>query len=194
MHEFLPHIDKEVIQTLNNAAFNGEIVVVDNLRLVDSAVAYLSQFKELGFDTETRPSFHKGKKHKMALLQLSADDKAFLFRLHAIDIPESLATLLADEDIKKIGAAVHDDIKGLAKITKFTPAGFVDLQKMVQDYGIIDKSVQKIAAIVLNVKVSKAQRLTNWENEELTDSQQLYAATDAWICLKIYKKLLDSQN
>jgi len=194
LHEFLPHIDKEVIQTLNNAAFNGEIVVVDNLRLVDSAVAYLSQFKELGFDTETRPSFHKGKKHKMALLQLSADDKAFLFRLHAIDIPESLATLLADEDIKKIGAAVHDDIKGLAKITKFTPAGFVDLQKMVQDYGIIDKSVQKIAAIVLNVKVSKAQRLTNWENEELTDSQQLYAATDAWICLKIYKKLLDSQN
>jgi ribonuclease D len=118
----------------------------------------------------------------------------YLFRLHAIGIPDCLAKLLENEAVKKIGAAVHDDIKGLQRIRRIKPNGFIDLQRIVANYGIEDKSVQKIAAIVLNARISKAQRLTNWENAQLTDQQQLYAATDSWVCREIYIKLVSNKS
>jgi ribonuclease D len=191
LQEFLAHIEKEDLHSLSNIVYSGKIVVVNNLAEAENAVEYLSGFNILGFDTETKPSFRKGNKHTIALLQLSSDDVAYLFRLHAVGIPDCLKKLLENEDIKKIGAAVHDDIKGLQVLRKLTPAGFIDLQNIVQKYGILDKSVQKIAAIVLNARVSKSQRLTNWENETLTRLQQLYAATDAWVCREIYVRLND---
>lgn len=190
MQEFLSHIDKETVRSLSKVLFAGEIVVVNNHQEADAAVEYLSNFDVIGFDTETRPSFHKGKKHTMALLQLSSCERAYLFRLHSIGITDSLACLFENGRVKKIGVAIHDDLKGLGKIRKFNPEGFIDLQKFVQQFGIMEKSLQKIAAIVLNVRVSKSQRLTNWENVELTNSQRLYAATDAWVCCKIYETLM----
>jgi ribonuclease D len=191
LQEFLAHIEKEDLHSLSNIVYSGKIVVVNNLAQAEKAVEYLSRFELLGFDTETKPAFHKGQKHKIALLQLSSNHRAYLFRMHSVGIPDCLVKLLENENIKKIGAAVHDDIKGLQGIRKLTPAGFIDLQNIVQEYGILDKSVQKIAAIVLNARVSKSQRLTNWENETLTRLQQLYAATDAWVCREIYVRLQD---
>jgi ribonuclease D len=169
--------------------FPGNIFVVDNATQATDAVRRLSQYPVLGFDTETRPNFAKGERHKVALLQLASDDCAFLFRLHHTGIPRALATLFANKSIKKIGAAIHDDLKALKKIRNFQPEGFIDLQNVVANHGIEEKSVRKMAAIVLNVRISKAQRLTNWERSDLDLRQQLYAATDAWICLQIYNKL-----
>ncbi|MDR2383317.1 MAG: 3'-5' exonuclease domain-containing protein 2 [Prevotellaceae bacterium] len=194
MQEFVAHIEKEDLHSLSNIVFSGKIEVVNSLAKAEKAVKYLSGFELLGFDTETKPAFHKGQKHKIALLQLSSDSAAYLFRLHAIGIPDCLAGLLENESIKKIGAAVHDDIKGLQHIRKIKPGGFIDLQHIVPKYGIEDKSVQKIAAIVLNARISKSQRLTNWENEQLTSMQQLYAATDAWVCREIYVQLINRKQ
>jgi ribonuclease D len=192
--EFAAHIQKEDLCSLSNIVFPGRIAVVSSIDEAESAVECLSKFELLGFDTETKPVFRKGQKHKIALLQLSSDVAAYLFRLHAIGIPDCLAKLLENEAVKKIGVAVHDDIKGLQRVRKIKPNGFIDLQKVVPNYGIQDKSVQKIAAIVLNARISKSQRLTNWENEQLTGMQQLYAATDAWICREIYVQLIDSNK
>jgi ribonuclease D len=191
LQEFLAHIEKEDLHSLSNIVFTGKIVVVNSPEDAGKAVEHLSGFELLGFDTETKPAFHKGQKHKIALLQLSSDSRVYLFRMHSVGIPDCLAGLLENKNIKKIGAAVHDDIKALQCIRKIKPDGFVDLQNIVQEYGILDKSVQKIAAIVLNVRVSKSQRLTNWEKGELTNLQRLYAATDAWVCREIYVRLKD---
>jgi ribonuclease D len=192
LQTFVAHIGKEDLHSLSNIVFSGKIEVVNTLVEAENAVKHLSEFDLLGFDTETKPTFHKGQKHKIALLQLSSDTTAYLFRLHATGIPDCLVKLLENETVKKIGAAVHDDIKGLQYVRKIKPGGFIDLQHIVPKYGIEDKSVQKIAAIVLNARISKSQRLTNWENEQLTNMQQLYAATDAWVCREIYVQLINN--
>jgi ribonuclease D len=125
----------------------------------------------------------------MALLQLSGQSRAFLFRLHQLGVPQKLADLLSNKGVLKIGAAVRDDIRGLQEYNKFEPGGFVDLQKMTEDFGIEEKSVRKMSAIILKKRVSKSQQLSNWENFKLSPAQMKYAATDAWICCEMYNRL-----
>ncbi len=183
-------IATEELAILPYAEFNGRIVVVNSYATMHMAEKVLSEAEMVGFDTETRPSFTKGISYKTSLLQLSTEDTAFLFRIRQLKLSHKMLNILASPDIKKIGAAVRDDIKGLQKSAgKFIPAGFIDLQSIVPIFGIKELSVRKMSAIVLGEKVSKAQRLSNWEAKKLTDAQQMYAATDAWVCLKIYKRL-----
>lgn len=160
------------------------------------AVAYLRRQKVIGFDTESRPCFSASQPHYgVSLLQLSGKERAFLFRVKLMGgIPKSLRKILANNQIIKVGAAVTDDVRGLKKHHDFEPKAFVDLQKMVWEYGIKDKSVKKMAAIILGVRISKTQQLSNWEAETLSESQQAYAATDAWICREMYYKLLASEK
>lgn len=178
------------------AAFRGEIHVIDKFDVdFKKAIRYLKSKKIIGFDTETRPSFSPNQpRYGTALLQLSGAEKAFLFRINKIGMKRELCSILSNRSIIKVGAAVDDDIKGLQKHAKFKPKGFVDLQKIVADYGIKDKSVKKMSAIILGVRISKTQQLSNWEAEALSESQQRYAATDAWICREMYNKLLESER
>jgi ribonuclease D len=148
----------------------------------------------LGFDTETRPTFKKGRKNSVSLIQLSSGDLAFLFRINRIGIPDELADLLSDPSVIKAGVAVHDDIKFLKGVRKFTPDGFIDLQNFVKDFGIQSSGLKKLAAIILGFRISKRQQVTNWEAEQLTEAQQIYAATDAWVCHQIYKKLINGNE
>lgn len=189
-------ISPEEISALELASFPGEIVLVDREgEGLDKAVRYLKRQQVLGFDTETRPTFSPDQHSTgTALLQLSGGGKAFLFRLKKIGLPRPLAAILANPNIVKVGAATLDDVRGLQKITPFSPRGFVDLQSIVNEYGIRDKSVKKMTAIILGVKISKAQQLSNWEADRLSESQQRYAATDAWVCREMYLKLLASEK
>ncbi|MBR1574005.1 MAG: 3'-5' exonuclease domain-containing protein 2 [Bacteroidales bacterium] len=191
---FVKSITTEEIYQLPLAAFDGEIVVIDKIdQHYRAALRYLSSKKIIGFDTESRPSFTAERApYGVSLLQLSGADRAFLFRLKAIGLQPGLCKLLASPDIIKVGAAVHDDLHGLRKLSEFTPGGFVDLQQLVSEYGIQDKSVKKMAAIILGVRISKTQQLSNWEAETLSEPQRKYAATDAWICREMYKKLIVS--
>ena len=143
----------------------------------------------LGFDTESRPSFRRGKKNRISLIQLASGNLACLFRINKIGIPEELISILTDPEVIKAGVAVHDDIRFLKNVKKFDPAGFVDLQTLVKDYGIQSSGLKKLTAIILGFRISKQQQVTNWNAEQLTEAQQLYAATDAWVCREIYKKL-----
>ncbi|MGP1393316.1 MAG: 3'-5' exonuclease [Candidatus Cryptobacteroides sp.] len=193
---FVSKIKPEEIEKLDLASFNGETHIIDSLdKEFDNAIRYLKNKNIIGFDTETRPCFSPNQpKYGTALLQLSGAEKAFLFRINKIGMQPKLCRILADNKIIKVGAAVADDIKGLQKYQNFKPGGFVDLQKIVGDYGIKDKSVKKMSAIILGVRISKTQQLSNWEAENLSEPQQRYAATDAWICREMYKKLMSSEK
>ncbi|MBR5610573.1 MAG: 3'-5' exonuclease domain-containing protein 2 [Bacteroidales bacterium] len=193
--EFAESISVEEIEQLELASFDGPIIVVDQINEdYAEAVDYLCAQSVIGFDTETKPCFQANQpRNKMALLQLAGPEKVYLFRLHAVGLPKPVAAILADPNIVKVGAAVKDDIRGLQKYTKFTPKNFVDLQIIGADYGIQDKSVKKMAAIIMGVKVSKAQQLSNWEAPVLSGPQLKYAAIDAWICREMYLKLKNSR-
>ena len=193
---FVSKIKPEEIEKLDLASFNGETHIIDSLdKEFDNAIRYLKNKNIIGFDTETRPCFSPNQpKYGTALLQLSGAEKSFLFRINKIGMQPKLCRILADNKIIKVGAAVADDIKGLQKYQNFKPGGFVDLQKIVGDYGIKDKSVKKMSAIILGVRISKTQQLSNWEAENLSEPQQRYAATDAWICREMYKKLMSSEK
>ena len=187
-------ITKEEVNALPTVVFEGRIITIQTVEEADKAAAYLSGFPTIGFDTETRPSFKKGDNHKVCLLQLSTDDTCFLFRLNTIGLPISIVKLLKNEKILKIGLAIRDDFKALNHWHAFTPKGQIELQTFVKDFNIQDNSLQKIFAILFQQKISKSQRLTNWEADILTDSQKQYAATDAWACYRIYQALTTEYN
>ncbi|MDR2040645.1 MAG: 3'-5' exonuclease domain-containing protein 2 [Bacteroidales bacterium] len=186
---FVSEISKEDLQTLPLVRFSGAIHVVENEKHADISVRQLEKFSVLGFDTETRPSFTKGKINKVALLQLATETDAYLFRLCKMGMSPKLMSLLSNPNILKVGAAIKNDIDVLHRIAKIRPSGFVDLQNMVKDFGIKNTGLAKMAGIILNVRISKSQQLSNWENSILTDAQEKYAATDAWMCYVIYQKL-----
>ena len=187
---YIESISNEDVAALPVVQFDGPIVVVDTPQVLEEACQYLSKQPILGFDTETRPSFTAGVTNKVALLQLFGGEKCFLIRLNRVQMSKALTDILHRADIIKVGAAVKNDIVGLSKLRHFTAGGFVDLQDIVENYGIKDKSLRKISGIVLGKKVSKAQRLSNWEAKTLTPQQQVYAATDAWVCVAIYHQLI----
>ena len=180
---FKPNISNEDVAALEAIHFDGKIDIVDNTEQLERACKVLSTATLIGFDTETRPSFRAGVTNKIALLQLSTESRCFLIRLNRVPLIKPLLSILQNEQIKKIGADVKNDLSGLQKLRHFTPRGFIDLQSIVGEYGIEDKSLRKISGIVLGKKVSKAQRLSNWEAKQFTPQQQMYAATDAWVCI-----------
>lgn len=189
-------IPPEEIEKLDLVSFPGSIIVIETPgEALDKAVSYLRRQKIIGFDTESRPSFSSDQPHYgVSLLQLSGATKTYLFRIKKCGMPKNLCRLLADPRVVKVGAAVHDDLRGLKRLHGFEPAGFVDLQKIGWEYGIRDKAVKKMAANILGIRISKTQQLSNWEADRLSEPQQRYAATDAWVCREMYLKLLKSEK
>lgn len=182
--------DKSLIPSLPRVVFEGEIVVVKSELEAERAVDYLLRQKILGVDTETRPSFQKGIVHQVSLLQVSDEHRCFLFRLNMLGMPPTIIRLLEDRQVPKIGLSLHDDLMMLHKRADFEPGYFIDLQKQVNELGIEDLSLQKLYANLFGMRISKRDRLSNWEKDELTYRQQNYAAIDAWACLRIYQELL----
>jgi hypothetical protein len=173
--------------------FSGRIVVVDREEQVEAVCRDLAAQHIIGFDTETRPSFKAGITNKVALLQLSTHERCYLIRLCRTKLHNSLLKILSNPNILKIGADVAGDLRSLHTLRHFSERGFIDLQQMAAYWGIEEKSLRKMSAIVLGQRVSKAQRLSNWEATTLTPQQQMYAATDAWVCISIYEKLMATE-
>ena len=193
---FKESVTPQEIEKLEYASFPGKIYVIDSVGAeFNRAIAYLRAQKVIGFDTETRPTFTPGQpQYGVALLQLSGPERAYLFRVKTMGMHRRLCNLMASEKVLKVGAAIHDDIRGLQRLHSFEPAGFVDLQKIVCEWGIRDKSVKKMAAIIMGIRISKTQQLSNWEAEMLTEPQCKYAATDAWVCREMYIRLMREEK
>lgn len=189
-NNFIDKIGNEEAAALPAIEFKGEIRIIEHERDILPACKHLMKQPVIGFDTETRPSFRPGVTFRVSLLQLSTPHLCYLFRLNKIPLDKSLLKLLESPEVLKIGADVAGDLRSLRQIRQFRDGGFVDLQTIAPEWGIEDKSLRKLSAIVLGQRVSKAQRLSNWEAATLTDKQKLYAATDAWVCTAIYDRLL----
>ena len=182
-------INKEELQDMPKALFPGQIHVVQTPQEAERAVAYLKTCPLLGIDSETRPSFTKGHVYKVALLQIASDEHCFLFRLNLTGLTLPVILLLENPNIIKVGLSLKDDFMMLHKRAPFEQHSCIELQEFVHPFGIQEKSLQKIYGILFGEKISKSQRLSNWEADVLTLPQQQYAATDAWACLNIYNKL-----
>lgn len=182
-------ISKEELAKLPMAECSAELRLIDSPDNVEQAVADLRKSDVIGFDTETKPSFKRGQLNSVSLLQLSTRDVCYLFRLNMIGLPQCLVELLEDESKLKIGVSIHDDFHNLARLQPISPKGFIDLQTYVKEFIIADNSLSKIYAIVFGKRISKSQRLTNWEAPALSMSQQAYAALDALACIELYDYL-----
>lgn len=183
--------DKEAINGLERALFQGRIEVVQSLYEAERAVKYLLSQPILGFDTETKPQFQRGHTSLVALLQVSSKDVCFLFRLNVLGLPDCIKRLLSDEgETLKIGLSWHDDLCGLRRRGEFHPGTFIEIQQIAKDMGLHDLSLQKLYANLMGKRISKTQRLSNWEADRLTDAQKQYAATDAWACIQLYEEMV----
>ena len=182
-------IDKTLIPEMPVVTFPGTITVADTPEKISQAIDILSKETIVGFDTETRPSFKKGHPTHVALMQISTENHCFLFRVNITGITEPLRWFIENPAICKVGLSLKDDFMVMHRSDDFTPAAFIDLQNIVKEYCISDLGLQRIYAILFGERISKHQRLTNWEAATLTIRQQIYASIDAWACLRIYHHL-----
>ena len=182
--------DKRAITEMPTVSFPGRIITIISPGETQKAVDYLLSKDILGVDTETRPSFRKGDNFKVSLLQVSSRDTCFLFRLNRTGLTPSMVKLLENTSVPMVGLSWHDDLLALHKRAEFKPGYFIDLQNIVGELGIEDLALQKLYANLFHQKISKRQRLSNWEADVLSDRQKQYAATDAWTCINLYEEIL----
>lgn len=194
MKKIVDRYDKQLISKLPRAVFPGRIEVIVSESDAQRAVRYLLGQPILGFDTETRPSFTRGNQHTVALLQVSSEEVCFLFRLNRIGLPDCLLDLIADRTVTKVGLSWHDDLRALSHRRQFQTGTFIELQDISKDMGIVDMSLQKLFANMFGQKISKTQQLSNWEADNLSDAQKVYAATDAWACIRLFEEMKRMQE
>ncbi len=189
---FQNEISKEEVAGLELIQYEGPIYVIDSTEAFEREIGHIARQTVLGFDTETRPSFKKGKVYPTSLIQIASLERAWILRVNRLGYPRKLLELLSGEIPMKIGLGLQDDLRRLRSDFQFEPRGFLDLQQYVQAFRIDEKGLKKISGIVLNRRISKSQQVSNWDAEVLSEAQLRYAATDAWICLMIYNSLRDS--
>ena len=185
-----PCLSREEINLLPIQAWEGPVVLVREEKTLADALEKLRQEPVLGFDTETRPTFTKGKTCRPALIQLATADTAYLIQLTHLPFSEDIAELLSSPRVLKVGVAIHDDMKALARIHPFQADGVVDLAVMARARGIQAQGLRTLAANLLGFRISKSAQCSNWENHELTPQQIKYAATDAWVGRELYFHML----
>jgi len=186
-------LSTEDINNLEVISFEGEILYIDsdeklkNIELPDD--------KLVGFDTETKPSFKKNIKNHLSLIQIATENKAFLFHLKKIKDKSIIFEYLNNHNITKIGSGIADDIKKINEISniEILKNSFVDLQNIAKQMELPRSNLRFLSAYFLNKRIIKSSQTSNWDKHPLTPKQMLYAATDAWICLKIYKKILENK-
>jgi ribonuclease D len=188
---FQTYVTPEEVNALPLTSWEGDIVVVSDPKKVAEAVEEITDHTAVGFDTETRPTFKKGQFYHVSLMQIGIPEKVFLFRINQTGLTTALTDFLSNERILKLGVGLHDDVIALQKLKPFNPAGFVELHNYVAEIGVRNTGLRKLAAILLSIRISKSQQTSNWDNNRLTPNQLRYAATDAWVCLEMYNKLVE---
>jgi len=183
-------ITKEEIANLPHGKFTGNIHLIDNRHEADKALEELMSCNIIGIDTEAKPAFKRGQTFPVSLVQLASEKKVYLFRTLSTGPLPLLKDLLEEQSIVKVGIAIHDDLKDLSKSLSHSSRNIIDLNQFAQDHGFVSIGARKLAALVLNIRISKAQQVSNWENPVLSKAQIDYAATDAWLCREVYLRLI----
>jgi len=182
-------ITHEEIQTLPLHAFKGKVSVITEPEKLVKSLKEITKAGPLGFDTETRPAFVKGQRYKVALIQLASHDRVWLIRLQQTGFVPELVDFFQNDTINKVGVGLRDDLIALQRLNHFEPGGFVELTHLTKQVGVEVESVKKLTGLLLGFRISKSAQTSNWEAPTLTEKQIEYAATDAWVCLQMYKKI-----
>lgn len=180
------HISKAEINELPMRQYDGPIRLCRTPEEAEAAVEQLKKESLLGFDTETRPAFRKGESYDPSLLQLATADTVYLFQIQRTGLTQGLLDILADRDILKAGVAIDRDVNELQAMADFEPDGFVELADPAKEAQIKNLGLRGMTALLFGFRISKKEQVSNWARNELTQSQQTYAATDAWLGRKIY--------
>jgi ribonuclease D len=183
-------ITPEEINSLPLRTFEGKTSVVSDADKLPKIFREIEKHDVVGFDTETRPSFKKGQVYQVSLLQLAIPDKVFLIRINHTGVTQEIADLFQNNNIVKAGVGIRDDLKALQKHRQFEPANCLDLSVLAKQAGLQVESVKKLTALLLGFRISKSAQTSNWEAPTYTQKQIEYAATDAWVCLELYRKLV----
>lgn len=178
--------EKPVLELIQ---FPGTIHLIDNDAKADLLSERLRDVTELGFDTETRPSFRKGEVYKTAILQLATDDDAYVIQLQKLSRFDVFQRIFEEKATLKVGVAIRDDLKKLKQSFPFLPENFVELQDLAKSKGLKNFGLQGMTEEVLQARLSKKAKITNWEARTLTREQIMYAATDAWVGLELFRKI-----
>ena len=182
-------ITHDEINALPLAAFEGRVVLVDDAQHLAKVFTEINHHRIVGFDTETKPVFVRGHQNKVALMQIALQEKVFLIRLSHTGLQPEIIQFLESEHILKAGVALRDDIKALQRLKRFEPHGIVELADLAKKAGLEIEGVKKLTGLLLGFRISKSVQTSNWEAASLNEKQLSYAATDAWVCLEIFKKL-----
>lgn len=177
---------KEEVNTLPLFRYEGPATVVRTQEELAAAIGRIREERLLGFDTESKPNFHKGVCNAPTLMQIACSDEVFLIQLNWLPFNEEMAAFMASPDHIKTGIAIGDDIRQLNKCYPFTAAGLVDLRDVARAKGLSTRGLRTLAANFLRMRISKSAQCSNWGNKELTQQQVVYAATDAWVSRLIY--------
>ena len=186
---FEKSITKDQINSLPLKKYEGKTVIISNINALGGALAEIEKESVVGFDIERRPSFEKGVKHQVSLVQIAIPEKVFLFRVNILGIRPSLRRFFSNEEILKVGIGLDDDLASLQEMARFKPAAFLDLNKAAANLEVENVGLRNLTAIFLGFRISKRQQVSNWERVKLTENQINYAAMDAWACLQIYNRL-----
>ncbi len=182
-------IDKSVINELPLTKYEGNIKIIQNQDELGTAITNILNEDILGFDIETKPTFKKGLSHNPSIMQIAGKNSVYLFYLKNFECYNLIGKILSNANIVKTGVAIHEDIKKLQELIDFEPAGFVELSDITKGIGIINTGLRSLAAIFLNVRISKTVQISNWDRQPLSNAQVHYAATDAWVSREIYVSL-----
>lgn len=186
---FKKEITVDEINNLELKKYSGKVLVIDSKKLIKNSCEEIKKNNIIGIDTETKPSFEKGIKNRVSLIQIATVKNVYLFRINKIEFPDELLDIFSDITIIKVGIAIHDDVRDLKRIKNFKDRSFIDLNNLAKDYGFISIGAKKLSALILGIRISKKQQLSNWETDRLSTKQIDYAATDAWICREIFIKI-----
>lgn len=186
---FAQRMSKEEINTRPIRKWEGAVHLIRTPAELGRAVHALADEAVLGFDTETRPAYHKGESYPPSLLQLAGETAVYLFQLNRLGLPGPLRRILADPGVVKAGVALAYDLKELRRLSAFKPAGFVDLGGLAKEEGIQNHGLRGLAAVLLGFRIAKGAQTSNWARDALTPTQIQYAATDAWVGRELYLKL-----
>jgi len=180
-------LSKNEINSLPQIKFNGDVEVLSSSDNVQAAVNYLMNYDLIGFDTETKPTFVKGPLNPPSIMQLACIDKVYIFQLDNESLYKKLFPILSNENITKCGVSVDRDLIELMYLSPFDPLSFVDLGNIARDNDVPHHGLRGLVAMFLKHRISKGAQISDWSKTVLSQSQITYAATDAWISLKLFE-------
>ena len=169
--------------------YTGPVLVIRSLNDWKQALPDLQDENLLGFDTETRPSFRKGRRNAPALIQLATARSVYLVQLANLPFGAPVAEILANPSQVKAGVGIGDDMRDLARLHAFEPAGLVDLGGVARAHRLSSQGLRTLAANLFGWRISKGSQCSNWSLKELTPRQIVYAATAAWIGRLIFLRM-----